>query len=331
MSLEKIPDLLKKNESNSIFFHEKIWKDMAPMHDKYRAYLSPDSNIYHSVINPIFSFELEADNFKSFRIFSMLSLRDGIYPLLRFFAINPVPHEIDPVLVIDSKLASAVPSAWRDRVVLRELFVKPKMIEVNSKELLLLISPDKDALPLDVFEKDLDGLQSEIDSFESISVYLSSCNSFGEEDAEFDSSWGYKLLRSIFNKFPDKKISILDYNEYQKKNVSEVTFHFLNSLQFYFSDSYLLHDLLQRGAIPLEVQSQKTSMSVDISINHGFNFHQNFETNEIVLDSVLREKVFKGIIFQPAMSGDFTNLKLSTKEFKNWASASALGLFKLLP
>jgi hypothetical protein len=327
MSLENIHELIEKNKTSSIFSYEKIWTHPTPMHRKFWTYLLPDSHAYHSTINPIFSFELEEGQFKGFRIFPLLSLRDGVYPLMKYFAINPAPHEIDPVLIVDSKFSSLVPKAWRDRVVLRDLFVKNKILDVQSKELLLLISPDKDSTPKEVFEKEMDKIASQMASFDTVSVLLSSCAFLGEEGHNEDFSWGHKLLKIVFDKLPGKSITILDYKEFQKKNVSELKFHFLNTLQFYFSDSSLLHDLLRRGALPLEKSGEKKEgdVYINISMNHGFVFHQNFSEEEIIMTETLKEKVFKGSVY----AAKEENL-LSTKEFKDWTLFVAKRIY-LLP
>jgi hypothetical protein len=329
MSQINIGDLLEKNIGNSIFSYEKIWKSMVPLTEKYCTYLSPDSRAYHSEINPLFTFQLDENSFKSFRIFSLLSLRDGVYPLLRFFSLTPIPHEIDPVLIVDSTLSSLVPMAWRERVFLRDLFTKTVSL-VKKNELIILISPDKDNLPLEIVERELHKIKMKIETFDKVIIYFSSCNFMGEEDSDFDSSWGYKILKIFFMINPFINVTIIDFFEYQKLNFSATSFYFLNPLSFYFSDSFLLHDLLQRGSSPLEpvVLEGNHKAHVQISINHGFVFHQNFNSKCYQVDSFLKEKVFKGEIFRPSLEDDYASLKLSTKDFKDWSLHVALDIYQ---
>lgn len=329
MKIISLKDLLK--ETNSVFSYEEIWKNPVPMNKTYRTYLAPDSYAYHSVINPVFSFELEAHNFQDFRKFSLLSFRDGLYPLSRFFALNPTPSGSDPVLIVDSKLSAIVPMAWRSQVFLRDLFVTPKVITTPSKELLLLVSPDKDSLPLDLLEMEIKKIKDKMHSFESVLIYLSSCNFYGEEDPEYDFSWGHKVLKLILDQLPNKQVSILDFAEYNAKNVSESTFHFLNPLNFYFTDSYLMHDLLQRGGVPLESTLEKKAedISVNISMNHGFILHSRYSSHhELTPGPEVMEKVFKGVIYRAPVESLSKAIKLSTKEFKDWSSATARHLLK---
>lgn len=325
MSLKHIKELLKSNDS--VFSFEEIWKSPIPVNKKYRTYLAPDSYAYHSMINPIFSFELEGNDFEDFRKFSLLSLRDGVYPLTRFFRLYPVPLKNDPYLIIDSKLEELIPLAWKSKCVLRELFVNKT--EFNSNELLLLVSPDKDSLPLDLLASSCEKLKEQLKTFNEVSVYFSSCNSYGEEDPEYDSSWALKCLKVILEALADTNVKIIDFAQYNSKKMNNQKFYFLNPLSFYFSDSYLLHDLLQRGALPLLGQKlrDENDLNVSISQNHGFSLRPCLTDVEIVPDEIVMEKIFKGSIYRAPATHNLEKLKLSTKEFLDWASATARHLY----
>lgn len=320
MSLSEVKKILSDGVE-SVFSFEEIWKSPVLLNKKYRTYLAPDSYAYHSVINPIFSFEVNED----FNKFSLLSLRDGLYPLARFFAINPNPRIGDPYLIIDSRLESIVPFSWREKTIVRELFTE--RFAEGSRELLLLISPDKDSLPLDLLELELDKISQDIERFEKVSIFMSSCNSYGEEDPEYDLAWDKKVLKTLLEKIPASKIRILDFAEYTALNVSEVNFYFLNPLLFYFSDSYLEHDLLQRGASPLFTPRKKDSndFNVKVSINHGFVFSKLSSSLVLTPEPIVMEKIFKKTVYNA--SSEMGKLKLSTKEFKDWSSATARHLF----
>lgn len=329
MSLDQLNTLLNQSESYSIFSYDRIWKNRTPLCEKYKTFMSPDSNAYYSSLNPIFSFELEENNFQSFKIFSMLSLRDGVYPLLRFFTMNPTPHEIDPILIVDARLSSIVPEAWRKKVYLREVFVEEKPLKEKANELLLVLFPDKDAMPLDSFEKEFSKIKDHLDSFTNISIFFSTCTLTGQEDAEYDFLWGYKLLNILSERLAGKNVSIISFSELQKKNLSQTAFHFFNPFLFYFSDSYLLHDLFQRGGRSLLMCSGKENhrTSVNVSINHGFNLHQNFSSAEHVCDDFLMKKIFKSAIYEPPVDEDYATLRLSTKDFKDWALSIASKIY----
>lgn len=316
---------------NSIFSLEKIWKERTPVSQKATLYLSPDSNPYCSRLNPIFSFEIESGEENYLRYFNILSLRDGVYPLLRFFFLNPTPHTADPTLVIDEKLSSLVPVAWREKVLLRRLYVNEQVFSKEADECVILISPDQDALPLDVMESEFKKLAENTKHYSKISLYFSSCIHKGEEYAEAVSSWGYNVLNAFHKTFQGKEVEILSWSALQKKGMSKVAFAHFNPLHFYFSDSYLTHDLLQKGASLLEkAKRPETSFfKEEISINHGYYlFPWKDSGKKSLYDQVQLKDLFGSEIREkPAVKG-FTFVTLTNKSFKDYAVERARELYQ---
>lgn len=309
---------IMEEAGNSVFSVEKIWKDPDVVSEKFVTYLLPDSESINSKINPVFSFQL--DNF-NLRYFNVLSLRDGVYPLLRFFFRNQIPHSADSALVIDSQLASLVPKAWREKVFLRELYVERPLFEKKREECLILISPEKDSLPLELFNKELAHYKTQLSSFKKISLYFSSCMAKGENEAIYSTNWGYFLLKEFMQTFPQIEIEILDLNRYQSKEASSIVFHQINPLKFYFSDSYLVHDLLQRGALPL---NHKNSDRADahyekISMNHGFKIISWEGKEESLFEKSLEFFNYQDVNV-PIQDSDYVHVKLSTPGFKDFST-----------
>lgn len=304
---------------NSIFSLEKIWDQRTAVSQKTALYLSPDSNPYCSRLNPIFSFEVEESYL---RYFNVLSLRDGVYPLLRFFFINPAPHVADPKIVIDEKLSSLVPVAWREKTLLRSLYTNEKVFPKTIEECLILISPDEDSLPLDIMELELKKLADKTKSYPKVSFYFSSCIKKGEEYAEAVSSWGYTTLNMINKTFHGKNVEIIDWDKLQKKNLSKVCFTHFNPLSFYFTDSFLTHDLLQRGASLLE--SKQTAGKVihreELSMNHGVELTEwTDDKKRSLYDQVDLKMIFGDEIREkPAFKG-YTFVTLTNHSFKQFA------------
>ncbi len=322
----EIKDLIEKNAGPSVFSVDNIWSDPGPIHKKYTAFLTPDSRTYTNSINPIFSFELEDT---SLRFFNILSLRDGVYPLLRFFAMNPVPHVMDSSLIVDASLASLVPKEWRSKVLLRELYVEKPVFDYQANECLLLISPNQDSQPLDLFIKEINKYKGELQKFKKLSIYFSSCALKGEEENMYVSNCGYSLLRNLMANFPDKEIEILEWYQYEKKNVAHTAFLVINPLKFYFSDSYLVHDLAQRGARSLiETKGiNERGYKKQISINHGYNIY-SWEGPEFSYFDEDFKKVFsnKSIHAKPAWD-DYLLVKLTTSEFKDFSAHVAREIY----
>ncbi|AUN99915.1 hypothetical protein C0V70_17745 [Bacteriovorax stolpii] len=313
---------------NSIFSLEKIWDQRTAVSQKTALYLSPDSNPYCSRLNPIFSFEVEDDYL---RYFNVLSLRDGVYPLLRFFFINPAPHVADPMIIIDEKLSSLVPKAWREKTLLRSLYDNEKVFPKPIEECLILISPDKDSLPLEIMEVELAKLAEKTKKYPKISFYFSSCIRKGEEYAEAASTWGYTTLNAVNMAFGGRNIEILDWGKLQKKNLAKVCFTHFNPLSFYFTDSFLTHDLLQRGATLLE--NKKTMKNVihreELSMNHGFELAEWFDDHKQSLyDKVDLKSLFGDEIREkPAFKG-YTFITLTNHSFKQFALERAKELYQ---
>jgi hypothetical protein len=318
-ALKKIAELGEEAKSYATFTYEKMMTFSSDTGEKYRTFLSPDSNRYYSPLNPVFSFELETSVGNHLKSFEVVSLRDGVWPLLRFFALNPEPHEIDPILVIDSSLSSLVPPKWRDKTVLRKLFFEKELITKTRSKILILVSPDKKSCPLECIEQTLEEMAQKIAPTDEIFFYFSSVTLMGEEDAEKNENWGYQLLLALSRKFHGRKMHVLDWESFTSLSLSHFKYVFLNPLNFIFTDSYLLHNVSQRGAIPLIEETEPEASSdtrVNISINHGFSLHSRFDD---YLFSNGKLAFNPSSIFVEVRGDDLGLVKLSTDDFKDWS------------
>jgi hypothetical protein len=323
MALDRILSLSEDSQSYATYSYEKLLTFSSDLSEKYRTYLSPDSNRYYSHLSPLFSFELESSIGNHLKSFEVISLRDGVWPLLRFFAINPTPHEIDPVLVIDSSLSSLVPPEWRGKVVLRNLFFEKEIIFKKRSKTIIFISPDQKSNPLDMVKKRITELQQHIPMGQELYFYFSSGNLMGEEDAEKEDNWGYRLMLLFTESFSGRKMHILNWEEYLSLPLNSFNYFSLNILNFIFSDSYLIHDAAQRGARPLIESSGNNNnddFRVNISVNHGFELHCRFDDYFFPDYQSNFKKLFPGSIFEETKRDDLAHVKLSTLDFKDWAS-----------
>lgn len=295
---------------------------------KFREFLSPDSDAYKAVINPVFSFDFEIGSKDFISELKIFSLRDGVMPLMRFFAINPLPFEHVPFLVVDSSLSSLVPSEWREKVILRETFVEEK--KSSNNKVLLLISADPLSLPLNILENEIEKISEAISPSDKIQVFFSSMRMRGEGEAINDHAWGYKCLHKILGCFKENAVQVISFPEYLKEDYKETKFYFINPLKFYFSDSFLLHDLCSKGASPLYAQKvvdQKTQLK--LSFHHGFSFDQNFQP--FIGEKYLQtQRALYSQIVTYSQSGRFSDVhnKLYPVDFIQWGSDVALSLYR---
>ncbi len=328
MALESLKDLIEKNNYSCNDVYEYLFFNKTKIAEKYNAFLSPDSNIYNSPLNPLFSYEIDNSNKKILKSFDYVSLRDGVLPLISFFYENPAPQKIDPVLIVDSRLSSLVPLEWRERVVLRNIIHTGNVQVSPQKKIVLFVSPDKFSTPLTCLESEIFKLKNHIENDDKLYVLFSSVNRKGEEEISEEDAWGYKVFQLMLNKFKDKEIKVLDWKSYRNIDLSECRYAFINPLKFYFTDSFLEHDALQRGCIPLVVSDHKfaSDFILKISQNHGFHLHQNFEPVHIFNNQML-DYLRPSSALENSKMNDFSNIKLATNEFKDFAWDISLELF----
>lgn|GEM_PF-721627 len=295
---------------------------------KFREFLSPDSEAYKAVINPVFSFDFEIGSKEFISELKVFSLRDGVMPLMRFFAINANPYEHVPLLIVDSSLSSLVPPEWREKVILRETFVEVK--SEASNKILLLLSADPHSLPLDILDLELEKLAAVIKPADEIHLLFSSMRLRGEGEAINDHAWGYKCLQKILLRFRQNVLHVVSYPDYLKTDYKNFRFFFINPLKFYFTDSFLFHDLCSKGAMPLfhqKVGDQKPQLK--LSFHHGLSFDQNFQP--FIGEKYLRtQKDLYSQIVTYSHSGRFSDIhnKLYPADFIQWGSDVATSLYR---
>lgn len=295
---------------------------------KFKEYLSPDSQHYRCALNPIFTYEFEMSEKKFLSQVKVFSLRDGVMPLMRFFTINPSPENHCPLLIVDARLSSLVPEKWRSKVVLRTAFMNEA--RKQSNRLLLFISPDMQGLPLEIFNEELNRVEKNLNNDDEICVLFSSMRMRGEGEAYCDKAWGYKLLLILMKKFGNRNVQILNYQDYLNMDISFARFTFINPLLFYFSDSFLFHNAAQRGAHELNTRSLPEHFPhLNLSLNHGFYFHQNFESYRGENYEKIQRTLFSSIRTY-AMTKQFSDInnKFYPKDFSDWGLDEALDLYR---
>lgn len=335
-AIEKLKCILTEEQSIPKTHLEKMNFVPEYLSTKFKEFLSPDSDNYRCDINPVFSLEFELSTEKFLNQVSVFSLRDGVLGLLRFFAVNPTYDKKFPLLIVDASLSALVPESWRSHVVLRENYVVSRTRERSQKQkqkqkhnVLLCFSADPFNLPMDVLQKELLKLKEHLSEQDELMLFFSSMRMRGEGEAYYDTAWGYKTLLTVQACFPDKKIDVIAYNDLKKMNVTDLNFHFVNPLQYYFTDTFLYHDLIQRGAWPLLAQNlADQNCTLKVSLNHGYFFHQNFspyigEKHERVLNTI-----FKPVgTYTPGTQFKAIKTRLYPKDFMDWSYDVALELY----
>jgi hypothetical protein len=298
--------------------------DFAPRYllNRFLEYLSPDSNRYYSSLNPIFSMELEYSSDRQIELINVVFLRDGVMPLLKFFLLNPAPRDPGPLLIIDQDLSSLVPMAWRHKVLLRENYHNALTATGRESKKLFFISPIDLSTPMDLIEAELALIKTHLEKGDELLLFFSSASLRGREHSMDDKVWGYKILEKMMSAFfSENPLRVLDWKEYLSLDLSDVEYYFINPLQYFFTDSFLLHDASQRGARPLIARKSNliNYYKYEVSHYHGFLLHQEFENYCSYGIEDLKTLIFELSMSDKDKKVSPRTLNLASEEFKDWA------------
>lgn len=328
MALEKIKELITNNKFICNDMYEFAFFNRTRLTTKFCDFLSPDSKLYSSSLNPLFSFELDSSNKYLLKSFELISLRDGVLPLLSFFRRNPAPEKIDPIVVVDEELSSLVPITWRERVVLRRVVCLNKTISKPQNKVVVFVSPEKKSIPLEILKNEMSKLKKKIEKNCEVIIFFSSVNRRGEEEVSFDDSWRYRVFQVMVNELSGYNVRVLDWREYASEDFSGSKYFFINPLRYYFTDSFLHHDILQRGARPLfELNEElETKCILKLSACHGFVLHQDF-SKEYAIDKGMLEYILKNEKVEKIDKDDYASLHIASDEFQSLAHDVSIDLY----
>jgi len=327
MDLKKIDQIIKSNaEKVSLFSQRPLWLKDSLLREKYLDFLEPHGDSYHSDLCPLFSFEI--DNIGIIDYFSIVSMRDGVYPLLRFFSLNPLPNDSDCFIIVDDSLAPLVPVTWLDKTLYRRLVFKGE--KKICENLMLCLHGDFFSTPLDLLEEELEKMLLMADRLKQVFGFLYFPVPLGEERLALYKSCSEKitmLIAKVVRKF-NIEFTMCDFSELIGLQASKIHYHFFNPLKFYVSDSYLDHYFFQKGATPLSLHSLVgDGIYVPVSHQHGFEIYA--KKNEMTLPPFEINKIMNVQNLEQYKSGNFEDIFLTTEGFKDWAFDEACRLKKL--
>jgi hypothetical protein len=317
-AINQLKQILEKG-SNYSYQYEKLTTDPTMLGLKYKSFLSPHSRFFYAPICTLFSFELVARTGNFIKTFDAVNLKDGFFPLLYFFSDNPVPHEIDPILIIDHELKSIVPKAWENKVVLRKIIGKSSLSDV--KDLLLVITSDKYSSDLELLKSELGKIKENINSNVKIYSYFTSSQFRGEEIVEKANFNLPKIVSLLHKVFKENEIKVIDWNEYNNISANNMHFSIVNPAKFYFTDSYFFHDLFQRGGIELKSETTEHP-DIQLSLNHGYKFSELKEINSDEIYQLVKD-LFKGQFKSLKNENEYETCELGTDDLRELAFSIA--------
>jgi len=323
----------KINKPNYIGSLPSTLDDFLPRYklNKFKEYLSPDSDYYFSSLNPTFSLELELSPMR-IKYLSVLSLRDGVMPLLKFYVSNPRPKDESLIHIIDEDFSSLVPEAWRSQTLLRRFKSQKTDVESTHNNFIIFISPNYFSSPLEIVYSEIQKVNKELLPETEVYLFFSSMKLRGVGQAQKDDLWGYKIMELFAKHLETKNFRVINWNEYSALNLNSFLFFFINPLKFFLSDSFLLHDACQKGASPL-VKDKKNDINPfsehyhPLSINHGFILHQSYSSYNKFHSEKLENVITEFDQSESNKKRLFRANQFCSHEFESWAHDVAKSLY----
>lgn len=238
--------------------------------------MSPYSQVYYSILNPLFSALLSEVEKKDLK-YPFVLIRDGIVDFLQYMIDHPVPDAIGSSFIFDRRLEPYLSSAWREKALFYSLYHQPaQAFRFKSKPSKLIISTIindgficmkslKKAFLLAKKFCDDKKLKIEVHLPVRENIYFD-INYQDTPALLAAASLAYEILGTDLSMVSDKKMETEnDFRDY---------FYFIPADgNLCLSDNYLEHLFLMKGATPmLEMNDNiKDSVKVPLSTEHGMN------------------------------------------------------------
>lgn len=246
---------------------------------------SPHGLDYVSPLNALFLYKLK--NLQQLSYFKNIFVRDGALLLFKFFTQYPDPGRLKTNLIISEKLSFLVPPAWLNQTYFYNTYsavtAKPKTVLVHGILQEFSISSKN-------FEKKIKQLRLEYPDSRFVGLF----NFPFPETQEALWEWNQfhtDAYRKTLKVFPD--FEFLNWNEAQKLPASDLALCGIAHRDFWYSDSYVDHYFLQKGAslTVLKAPTENTPIieKIEFSAFHGIHIHQN---------RTVQCKIFSQALFQ---------------------------------
>jgi hypothetical protein len=318
-------------ETTQLFYQQIFWQKESALISKTLSLLQPDGNPYYCKLHPLFSFTFE-DRYL-LHSFNHVLLRDGVYPLLRFFSLYPIPQKADPKLIIDKDFFNLIPIEWHQKCLLYKRTRTPDLAITNKRSIAICFNVLPNIVDDDSYLTTLNNLlplaENKIDQ---IYLYLTSSIPWGEGEKNNVHKEHFQVLQNIIGRFKNINISIVNFNELLLLNLKGMAYLIINPYKLYFSDSYLHHQLAQMGGVDLMAPEMTTPENFYASsINYGFELEsiKNSTFDSKITDEIKYciTSLFENKIYEKSESTDLSKAQLSTPEFKSLAYYFAKKLY----
>jgi len=281
-----------KNEGiadTSGFWEDRSWARRGRAPELFLEFLLPHSIEYFHPMRPVFV--LLPKNEAVLAQFSPLLVRDGALALLHFFYHHPKPSLTQTTLLIPNRLRYFVPEAWVAQSALyfpvskRDHLFEPDRVE--SFVFILTLIDEKQA--------SLEWLAAEIEKIRCWTekrpspvqfkclVFYSGDFQVRSEHFEESSGYTFKMISSLQSKL-GHSVEFVSLSEIRQESQERTVFIDVNELGFYYADSFVVHELLRRGARdflelnqPCAKNDLDASLNLPVSLAHEFRVYPHDE------------------------------------------------------
>ncbi len=318
----KTLDIIHKDfsEFSELLNNKSKWLQPDYLDKQYVHYSQPHTQEYFNPFGaPLFLVTIK--KLEWLNMFPLVFVRDGITSIAHFFFTHPVPDKVTAILAIPKEAESVIPEPWVEHCLIYEIkrFINN---EEKSRSSLSFVSTISEHLyDLSLLKKDLINIRNKY-PLEMNAIIFDNIR-LGEEEREHYNLHNAKFYNLLYEVF-DGKLPLSNWASSRSLDYSSSYFFETHQNSLNFSDSYVTHQFLSQGAIPLCGKYQEEEFGENckrVSRYHFFKFSSAELKKESTIlwkkildikDLVLRdEKLINRTI------KDFEHIRLCTPEFES--------------
>lgn len=274
--MSKVQDLLKSITEDDLYLSRSKtqWNLEDDLSTKMYNDLFPHINNYEVSIPSFFLYELNDLSYLNY--FPIILIRDGAFSLAKFFLLNPEPKNIKTLLVLHSKLSFLVPEQWLKQVAFYNTGSSNLDINISNKtDVYISLLGSTKFCDLDYVKTisqqilaDTSGLPIDLTIVANHNHPLGEKNSHSKIDPYI--FYAIDTIRSILSK--TSSVNYINTTDVEYLNLENSLFYDLNQFNALFSDCYVAHNIMAKGAYkvtPSKIVTESTFYH-PISFFHGY-------------------------------------------------------------
>lgn len=269
--LDEIRDSTTSLDLAAQFSNMHLWSSPEENTQATKAFLSLHGRNYFSPLRASFLFEHSSE--ASLSHFSPLLARDGALDLLHFFSRkNVIPNS---KFLIPEELTQLVPSPWRGQC----LGYRYNQVHSSAQKVTKLLFVVSALGGKHCDEEQLQGLLEKylgLLNIQNMQIFVSFVMPNVPDTFEQINGHATKALEQVLfiERQFSKRIHSIAFEDLLGKHLEEWAFLDVNPLKFYYSDSYIHHSLMSRGALNLESKWVTHPEGICLSPFHGISFSE---------------------------------------------------------